>query len=88
MTDSIKPFKEQDYQQLKQSHDSDNLFEDPHFLPKSKSMYFSKQAPAGTCTQFIPFIAFLLKPVVYLQKASHGGDPRLDLTLKRVGTSV
>ena len=47
MTGTIKPFKGQDYQQLKRRHDRNNLFEDPQFLPNDSAMCYSQRAPAG-----------------------------------------
>lgn len=43
----IVPFKNQDYESLLNSHDSDNLFEDPLFPCNDKSMYFSQKPPRG-----------------------------------------
>jgi hypothetical protein len=36
--DSIKPFKGQNYEELKQSHNSANLFEDPLFKVTKNSL--------------------------------------------------
>ena len=46
---SIKPFKEQNYYELIESHSVDNLFEDPHFPANDSSMYYSRKPPNGIC---------------------------------------
>lgn len=44
---SIRPFKDQDYNELIGNYSSDNLFEDPEFEASDYSLYYSKSPPAG-----------------------------------------
>lgn len=39
---SIRPFKNQDYNELKDQYDSDNLFEDPEFPANGNSIYHTQ----------------------------------------------
>lgn len=43
----IIAFKDQDYESLLSSHDSENLFEDPYFPATDKSLYFTQKPPSG-----------------------------------------
>jgi len=43
----IKPFKDQDYNQLKKKHNATNLFEDPLFPAIDSSIYYSKAVKNG-----------------------------------------
>ena len=43
----IRPFKNQDYEELKSQHSESNLFVDPHFAADSSSLYFSQMPPQG-----------------------------------------
>ena len=40
---SIRSFKGQDYNELKDQYDSDNLFEDPEFPANGSSIYHTQQ---------------------------------------------
>jgi hypothetical protein len=40
---SIKPFKDQDYNELKEQYDSSNLFEDPEFPIGNQAIYHTQQ---------------------------------------------
>ncbi|CAF0859448.1 unnamed protein product [Brachionus calyciflorus] len=48
---SIKPFKNQNYDDLKSQHDESNLFEDPYFPTDSSSLYFTQMPPQGIIWQ-------------------------------------
>lgn len=43
----ISPFKDQDYYELINSYNSEDLFEDETFDADDSSLYFSKSTPPG-----------------------------------------
>ena len=45
--ESVTPFKDQVYEELKYQHNENNLFEDPYFPAKNSSLYHSQSAPHG-----------------------------------------
>lgn len=43
----IKPFKNQNYDELKSRHSESHLFEDPLFPANNSSLYFTQMPPQG-----------------------------------------
>lgn len=46
-TKIIYPYKNQIYEELRSNFDSENLFNDPEFLPKNDSLYYTQSPPSN-----------------------------------------
>jgi len=66
---SIIPFKNQSYLDLKNQHDSDNLFEDPEFPANDRAIYYTSQF-ANQLSRYFPRGVEWKRPTVIIYKLS------------------
>ena len=62
---SIKPFKNQSYHDLKEQHDSENLFEDQEFPADNRAIYYTNQF-ASQLSRYFPRGIEWKRPTVIL----------------------